>query len=346
MKTINNTIKYILLVWVMVACAEEEIVTLRSNPDAPVLLSPTSGGSLNLDPDRADEMVQFEFSPADFGFQAAVTYTIQMSFGGDFEEVTDVVSSTGSPASISVGALNERLIQKGLSPDDTENLVFRVKASINPNVDIKFSEAVPLQVTAFAVELDFPRLYLPGDHQGWDPANENTVIYSVDADGVYEGFVHILGGSGEFKVNETPSWDINYGDNGPNGILDLDGANLNIDGQFGTFRLRVDMTDKSYEMGTRRIWGLVGDATPGGWDTDTPLEFDSQENVLTLTLDLNSGEMKFRADNDWGFNYGDNDLNGVLDDGGDNILIPESGNYTVIMDWRTPGEISYSIERN
>ncbi len=335
-----------ILIGMAAACTEEEIVTISATPDAPVLLSPTSGATLNLDQENADEVINFEFTPADFGFQAAVTYTVQMALEGNFEEVTDVVNSFGSPAIIRVADFNERLIQKGLTPNDAENVVFRVRASVNPNVENRYSESVALQVIAFAAELQFPRVYLPGDYQGWDPTNENTIIYSENSDGVYEGFVHILGGSGEFKVNETPGWEVNYGDNGPDGTLDPDGANLNVGDTFGTFRLKVDLNDMSYEIGTRRVWGIVGDATPGGWDTDTPLEFDSQENVLTLTVELNAGEMKFRANNDWGFNYGDDGTNGVLDADGANIVVSEAGAYTIVMDWKVPGQISYTLEKN
>jgi hypothetical protein len=47
------------------------------------------------------------------------------------------------------------------------------------------------------------------------------------------------------------------------------------------------------------------------------------------TLDLVQGEMKFRANNDWAVNLGDNDANRSLEYGGANIAVAESGNYTI-----------------
>jgi hypothetical protein len=39
--------------------------------------------------------------------------------------------------------------------------------------------------------------------------------------------------------------------------------------------------------------------------------------------------MKFRANNDWAVNLGDNDANRSLEYGGANIAVAESGNYTI-----------------
>jgi hypothetical protein len=42
--------------------------------------------------------------------------------------------------------------------------------------------------------------------------------------------------------------------------------------------------------------------------------------------------MKFRFNEDWGVNYGDNDTNGSLEPGGANIPIPNPGTYFVTLD--------------
>ena len=80
---------------------------------------------------------------------------------------------------------------------------------------------------------------------------------------------------------------------------------------------------------TRTNWGVLGDATPGGWDTDTDFTYDEASSTLKVTLDLNAGEIKFRANDDWAINMGDTDANGDLQYDGDNIAIGEAGNYTI-----------------
>lgn len=63
--------------------------------------------------------------------------------------------------------------------------------------------------------------------------------------------------------------------------------------------------------------GIIGDATPGGWDTDTEMNFDTQKQRFWVDVTLTAGEFKFRADNDWAINFGGAD--GRLSQNGDNI---------------------------
>lgn len=347
MKKSINYIGALLLLIGVVSCTEEELVTISPNPQGPTLVSPTSGTSWALTEDQTAEMINFEFTPADYGFRAAVTYTVQMDvMGNNFENPVDVISANTSPARLSRGDLNQKLLQMGLLPEQAESVEFRLKSSVNPAISDTFSGMVNVEVIPFAVQLQYPRLYLPGDYQGWNPANENTIIYSVNSDNRYEGYIHVLGGSGEFKINEGPNWDVNYGDDGANGTLDQNGANINVGSTFGTFLLRVNMDEKTFQVGPARSWGIVGDATPGGWNADTPLEFNAEDNVLLLTTDLKAGLLKFRANNSWDFNYGENNGDGILQAGGSDIPVTEAGNYTIVMDWKVPGVVSYTITKN
>src|SRR5690606_23603243 len=84
-------------------------------------------------------------------------------------------------------------------------------------------------------------------------------------------------------------------------------------------------------------WGLIGSATPGGWDTDTDMVFDPATGLWSVTLDLIGGmEIKFRANDAWDWNNGDDESDGSLEVGAANILIADGGNYTVILDLTTP----------
>lgn len=326
------------------ACTEEERTVMSDNPDSPVLTSPASGQSIVLDSETASEQLVFSFDPANFGFSAAVNYTVQLAEAGtSFADPLDVGNSNGSDVTITQASLNQRLIGRGYEPEEGIQMDVRVRASLGDAVDPVFSEVSTISVTPFSEALEFTRMYVPGDYQGWAPENENTVLFSVNNDNVFEGYVHILGGSGAFKVNEGPNWDVNYG--GENGTLERNGPDLIVTEPFGTFRLKVDLNNLTYEIGTRRPWGIIGDATPLGWDADTPMEFDPVENVLTITLDLVAGNFKFRA-GDWAFNYGDTGMDGVLNPDGSDIPIADDGNYTITMDWKVPGEITYELIKN
>lgn len=77
--------------------------------------------------------------------------------------------------------------------------------------------------------------------------------------------------------------------------------------------------------------GMIGAATPNGWNAELPMEYDATANtysvVTTLTQD---GEYKFRANDNWGFAI---DKNGDFRDGGDNMVFEkETGEYKVVLD--------------
>ena len=76
--------------------------------------------------------------------------------------------------------------------------------------------------------------------------------------------------------------------------------------------------------------GLIGDATPGGWDVDTTMMQDPVDtNIWTLTIVLNDGQAKFRANDNWDINWGSPDFPvGIGTQGGDNIEV-DSGEYNV-----------------
>ncbi|RMG27177.1 MAG: hypothetical protein D6730_07770 [Bacteroidetes bacterium] len=64
-----------------------------------------------------------------------------------------------------------------------------------------------------------------------------------------------------------------------------------------------------------------------------------------ITLDLQAGEVKFRANDDWAINFGDDDGNGSLEYGGANIVIAEAGNYTIDL-MLSVQDYTYQIVKN
>ena len=66
--------------------------------------------------------------------------------------------------------------------------------------------------------------------------------------------------------------------------------------------------------------GVVGSATPGGWGNpeipDFPFYTTSVADELVAYVTLRDGYVKFRIDNDWSENYGDNGNDGSLEANG------------------------------
>jgi hypothetical protein len=192
----------------------------------------------------------------------------------------------------------------------------------------------------------YPILYVPGSYQGWDPSNTYTVLKSVASDNNFEGYLNFPANT-QFKFSTTPAWDGNdYGDDGTStGHLVHPGNNIQVT-DAGYYKLNVDMTALTYTI-VKTTWSVIGDATPGGWSTDSPMVYDTVggANVWKVVLDLTVGSLKFRANGAWDINYGDNLGNGVLEAGGSNILVAAAGSYTITMKLGYP-DYTYSIVRN
>ena len=74
---------------------------------------------------------------------------------------------------------------------------------------------------------------------------------------------------------------------------------------------------------------MIGYATPTGWDSDTDMVYNPSSRNLEVVLNLTVGGLKFRANNDWPLNFGDNSGDGFLDYDGANIQIKDPGSYRI-----------------
>jgi starch-binding outer membrane protein SusE/F len=315
---------------------------------ASTLTSPSAGTAIVLLQDEKEDTIFFQASEPDFGVSGNYTYNLEMAQGGtNFATAIALGSSTTPTIKVAVGDLNAKIVAAGILPDVASNIDFRIKTSIDRSLMPLVGAATTLSITPYTDVVVLPSLRVPGDYQGWSPPNENTVIYSVNSDNIYEGFVHILSGSGEFKFITGPEWDTypDYGTGATPNSLAVKGGNLKIPGAFGTHRVKANITALTYELERIGIWGIIGNATAGGWDNETPMTFDAANNVLTITTNLTVGEMKFRTQT-WDNNYGLGSADGIAGAGGDNIPVAEAGNYTITLDFKTPGEVRYSIVKN
>lgn len=91
-------------------------------------------------------------------------------------------------------------------------------------------------------------------------------------------------------------------------------------------------------------WGIIGSATPNGWDDpDTNLDYSLSTKKYSYTGPLKVGEIKFRLDDSWATNYGDDGNDLTLDAGGANIPITSAGNYSVTIDFNAK---TYTVKKN
>lgn len=230
----------------------------------------------------------------------------------------------------------------------------------NYKVVLNFSQvANPYTYTYSVTSLsDIPepaKLWLPGGYQGYNPGAATT-IYATGAD-TYEGYALITSATG-FKFTSAPDWNhINYGYGGEPGKLSTDGLAPDLSlNEAGYYKFNVDVAALTYSTTLVTTWGMVGPATLGGsddgWFTSVAMTFDPATKLWSHTMNLAAGALKFRANNGWDLNYGPADSNamiGTLIHTDAAITIPESGNYTVTLDFtraEIPYVYTYSVIKN
>jgi hypothetical protein len=81
-------------------------------------------------------------------------------------------------------------------------------------------------------------------------------------------------------------------------------------------------------------WGIIGSATVTGWDSDTNLDYDLTTHLYSITIHLTAGgAFKFRLDDGWGVNFGDDGNNLTLESNGADIPVSVTGDYKIVANF-------------
>jgi len=133
---------------------------------------------------------------------------------------------------------------------------------------------------------------------GWD---SDTDLMD-NGDGTYSTVLGLTDGGVKFRIND--SWDVNWGGTDFPSGTGVSNSPDNIPVTAGIYLITFDFNTAEYSFTPASI-GLIGDATPTGWDSDTDMTPDpSTPGLVTLDIDLVDGGAKFRVNDDWAFNWG------------------------------------------
>ena len=180
---------------------------------------------------------------------------------------------------------------------------------------------VTLDMNNLTYSVGKPILYMAGDANGW---NQIDILNSDD--GVhFTGYMYL--NQNGFKFCTQPNWDgTNYG----GAFFGQESDNIMMTQEAGFYQVDVDLSAKTYTLTPFTI-GIIGSATPKGWDGDTEMTYNPEERCWELKdVELTDGEMKFRSNHSWDDpnpNWG-----GTLDalvQKGDNIKVAEAGTYDI-----------------
>jgi starch-binding outer membrane protein SusE/F len=318
---------------------------LLDNVAPPSITAPAANTSyVFVEADEKDTLDKFTWTVPDFGFAAAVVYNLQVDkAGADFANALTIASSNKPEIEVTIESFNMKILTIGGIAGEQADYELRVSAVINDSVEPLNSDALPVKITPYEKIIIYPMLYVPGDHNGWNQADATSVIYSVKSNNKYEGYLWFPGATEYFKLLKVPAWEeantigdpVGAGNSGTLQVGSWGGNNIYVTGGPGYFLIKADLVGLTYSW-LKTDWGIVGPAQAGGWDNDTDMTFDPVTKLWTVTLNLTADKMKFRANNNWDLNYGDDGADKKLDQGGADISVPAAGNYTVTLDLRGP----------
>ncbi|WP_053991047.1 SusE domain-containing protein [Mangrovimonas sp. TPBH4] len=314
------------------------------------ILTPNDGQSYTLNPfeNQTNTAITITWESADYGVPTQISYIVEAAQSGtDFEEPVVIGTTSSNVLSLDIATFNGYAVGAGLLPFTEGTLDIRVKSTIGNQSDMPlYSNAITVSVTPFTTAL--PKLAVPGNHQGWDPPTAPLLASSAFGETDYEGYVWLDGGykflapdaAGAFQWGNT-----DWGDDGSfTGILVADDE-TDCTATAGYYFVEANTGELTYAT-TATNWGIIGEATPTGWDSDTDLVYNSSTRTLEIDIDLEPGPFKFRANNEWSIELGSFNDDGFLQAGGDLTFDGPAGNYHVVLDLSNPREYTYSLIQN
>ena len=320
----KNTIYIVFLglLGLLYSCEKDgEQIFMLDNPVKPAIVSVPD---LTLQRTKGTEILEFVGTPVDPGFQASANYFLEAAAAGtNFSEPVVVFSGVQAASmKVSVSDLNGLLLKK-FAADKASSVDFRLRSVLvvdagtgAPGTGTKpfeyFSDTKNVNVTLYGL----PKLDLLN-------SGREQKIESPLGNGSYSGFVK-LDAAKPFTLKD-PDANKEYGASG--GALAVGGTGISLD-QSGWYKLSANTNDLTYSTSAYMI-GLVGSATPSGWDTpDQKMDYNAQTGTWSITLDLIDGFIKFRKNDGWAWNLG-GELNNLTQGGAD--IAVTAGNYTITL---------------
>lgn len=361
MKNIFKLFTAAILFTGLASCEDEQDLVYVTPEASFSILTPVSGEGVVLSADAPQNpALVLAWEDMDYTSPTEVTYTVQMVLNGnDFSEPINLTSTTNTYASIDAESLNEAVIGAGLVPFEEGGIDIRIMSNVGTQPGMEaYSDTVVYLVTPYST--DAPILWVPGSYQPasgygteWTQADAPQLLASGVGESDFEGYVYFAEAMTNpdeqgFKLSTQDNWDgTNYGMGADAGTLAADGSNIISDA--GYYLVRANTETLTYTL-TNTDWGLIGSATAGvtggdGWVTDADLTYDEEAKTWSITIELGDGAIKFRANDDWGLNYGDNDADMSLEEGGADINVT-AGNYTITLDLSNPRAYTYTLQEN
>ncbi|GAB2951973.1 hypothetical protein GCM10027048_16240 [Hymenobacter coalescens] len=197
------------------ACEKDEDRVVLNPGATPVLTASTTSPGTLTRANAGDPGLALTWTPATFGYQAAVSYTLEIAKAGtNFANAKTFPLSGALAKSFTKGELNQ--VYNDLdcnlpaAPPATP-IEMRVRASVDDNVAPLMSQVITLTATPFqAQQAPADRWGIIGDATptGWNSDSDMTYDF---CSGTYKISNIALNGTGKFKFRANDDWAVNFG---------------------------------------------------------------------------------------------------------------------------------------
>jgi hypothetical protein len=328
---------------------------------APTLSALNSAYTLTKDK-AADAFATFSYSAANWGQQLATSYTLQASLADNFAKSYDLGTTTGLSMAVANKDINSLLINNNVTAGTAAPIYFRVLANTTglsgtvTGIKTLASAVVTTSVTPYSTEVEYPKIYVIGDFNGWAHAND-LFLYSFDSNTIYSGLIDFnTKAANGFKITGVADWvdNMNWGSDASTSTeaeasslqLIASGGSGNISNyskEFYNFTYDTStlVLKKNFSFNTLSIVGDAGSEVSGWGTKEVDMTYSKEKQVFVAEVTFGNGEIKFRADHDWPLNWGGSD--GVLKTGGDNIKVT-AGKYLVTVNMNNPDNITFLLK--
>ncbi len=345
MKKINILLFFLSALFMFSACSKDEdkvYLLTAENATAPTVNVEGASNIVVSEEIMNTFPAILNWSRANFGKDIVVEYILEMDTTESFATAKSTsLGNTVFSRALSTSELNTWAMGFG-GYDSETNEVFetflnmrilatpRLESSTVVNKpDTLYSNTVSFMVLPYVAEVPFKDvIYLTGSLiSGVDEWNN-------DANGIGKGLQILFADdskidnkkytyTGSFKANAefkmpiaAGKWDPCWGGKGTAAgslVLENNSANVTGPSTAGVYTLSIDLDAETYSFAaytgattSHTFIGIVGDATAGGWDTDTELTQVSPHIWVATSADLIPGKLKFRADKGWDINWEEN----------------------------------------
>lgn len=328
-KKIVLYLTFIGLFGLLFSCEKDETkAVLSTSPIAPTIVTTPD---LTLKRANGTNVLEFVGTPVEPGFQASVTYFLEVcAKGNNFKDAIVILSDNQDLSmKVTVADLDGKLLTK-FPADQVSSLDFRIRSVLS------LSNGTGSYVYNSAIKTVDVKTYGPPSLALTVAGKLQTIVSAAD-NKVYTGWIYTDGTPFQFTNNDDGK---KYGgvlvagevscaltENGP--AIALEAGAYNFTADINTGKMKLTLADVTI--------GIIGDAV-GGWDNDTKMVYNFTDHTWNITKTVTAGGIKFRTHNSWAavnvaYNPAKPDLNNLYQNDGktdsQDIKDIAPGKYTI-----------------